>query len=175
MKTKIALGLTAIMLCRVTYPTYAKSPTQEPVPEQQENLQNEPPVKKPTHEELVANAPKYLPAKVRLLAQIIDAEAKGEEFTGQVAVGEVVLNRVDSDEFPDNVYDVIFQDGQFEPVRNGSISNTPSKSAYKAAYEALDGSNYTNGSLFFYNAQTAQNRWLDQFPTITIIGNHTFK
>lgn len=159
---------------------YADSLTQDSVPEQHDVVTKDGPVEnepltKPTHEELVAAAPKHNHAKVRLLAQIIEAEAKGEDYIGQVAVGEVVLNRVASDDFPDNVYDVIFQDGQFEPVGNGSISNTPSKSAYKAAYDALDGTNHTQGALFFYNAQTAQSRWLDQFPTITIIGNHTFK
>lgn len=130
---------------------------------------------KEQHMKLVQEAPEHLPAMVRLLSQITEAEAKGESYIGKVAVAEVVLNRVNSTEFPDNVYDVVFQENQFEPVRNGSLHNEPSADSYKAAYEALDGSNYAQGALFFYNAKTATNRWQDSLKTVVVIGNHTFK
>lgn len=129
-----------------------------------------------SHEEKVAKAPKHLPARVMLLARITEAEARGESYIGKVAVAEVVRNRAYGDnEFPDNISDVIFQENQFEPVRNGSITNTPSEDSFRAAEEALDGSNYAKGVLFFYNAKTAQSRWLDQLETVVVIGNHTFK
>ena len=162
MKLTKTIFTVTLFLLFATNVSYAESPTQN----EQLALQ---------HQLNVANAPKHLPAKVRLLAQIVDAESGGEDYVGKVAVAEVVLNRVDSDEFPDNVYDVIFQENQFEPVRNGSLQNEPSEESYKAVYEALDGSNYAMGSLYFYNAKTAKSRWLDQFPTTTIIGSHTFK
>lgn len=126
------------------------------------------------HQQHVENAPEHLPAMVYLLAQITEAEAKGEPYIGKVAVAEVVLNRVKSPDFPDNVYDVIFQDNQFEPVRNGSLHNTPSEESFKAAKEALNGSNYAKGALFFWNASIAKNRWQETLTVVTIIGNHTF-
>ncbi len=91
--------------------------------------------------------------ELRLFAALIQCEAGGESYTCQVAVAEVVMNRVASGSFPNTITDVIYQSGQFGPVSNGSLakrlSKTVSSTAYKAAEEALAGSNYTNGCLYF--------------------------
>jgi N-acetylmuramoyl-L-alanine amidase len=123
-------------------------------------------------EEIVEEEPAEHPDR-HLLAQIIDAEAKGEPFEGKVAVGVVVLNRVESSEFPNTVRDVIYEPGQFQPVSNGAINNNPSERSYKAADAALNAER--TESLFFYNPAIATSRWLDERETTKVIGNHTFK
>lgn len=110
-----------------------------------------------------------------LLSRLVTAESQGEPFIGQVAVAEVVLNRIASKDFPNSLYEVIYQPNQFEPVRNEMIDKPSTATAREAVDEALNGSNTAHDALFFYNAETATSRWLDQFPTIIEIGNHTFK
>lgn len=86
-----------------------------------------------------------------LLARLIYAEARGENYTGQVAVGVVVLNRVESSQFPNTIAGVIYQKGQFSSVTDGQINLSVPKdsSAYKAAKEAINGSDPTNRSTLF--------------------------
>lgn len=112
-----------------------------------------------------------------LLAQIVEAEAKGEPYAGKVAVATVVLNRVVHDGFPDTVEEVIYQPGQFSPVMDGAINNTPSADSIRAVREALNTQNFptATNSLFFWNPKTATSRWLESLPTTTVIGNHEFK
>lgn len=114
-------------------------------------------------------------AEDMLLAKLVHAEANGEPYKGKVAVAEVVLNRVKSGKFPNRIKDVIYQKGQFSPVSDGSINNSPTAQDYKAVAEAKAGANYARGALFFYNPAAATSRWLDPFPTITTIGGHVFK
>lgn len=131
-----------------------------------------------TVEKLIGNTVENVNAakpEIDLLARLVQAEAGSESYTGKVAVAEVVLNRVNSGQFPNTVEGVIYQSGQFSPVVNGSINLQASPDSINAAYEALNGSNYTNGALFFYNAKTATSRWLDSKTTVAVIGNHTFK
>lgn len=109
-----------------------------------------------------------------LMARLVEAEAKGEPFAGKVAVVDVVLNRVKSGSFPNTIQGVIYQAGQFSPVSNGSIYNTPSEASIQAVEEALR-NNGGNGSLYFYNPITADSHWLDGMETTTRIGNHIFK
>ncbi|MGB9847363.1 MAG: cell wall hydrolase [Desulfotomaculales bacterium] len=113
-----------------------------------------------------------------LLARIIYAEARGESFTGQVAVGAVILNRLASPHFPKTIREVIMQSGpavcQFTPVADGSIHLEPDELAVNAALQALQGKDPTNGALFFYNPQTATDNWIRQLPVIARIGNHVF-
>lgn len=127
----------------------------------------------------------YLPGTARLvqardkdlewLARVIAAEARGEPLLGQVAVGAVVLNRVESDRFPNTVYEVIFQPNQFESVRNGSIYLDPPPSAYTAAKIALSGYDPTGGSLYFYNPRSvSRGSWIHSRSVIRTIGNHNF-
>jgi len=112
------------------------------------------------------------------LSRIIEAEAGGEPFKGKVAVGEVILNRVQSDEFPDTIWSVIFDQKfgtQFEPVANGTIYNTPSKESIKAAKTALDGSNYVGDCLYFLNPTIASSNWIVKNREFyTTIANHDF-
>lgn len=108
-----------------------------------------------------------------LLARLVHAEAKGEPYEGKVAVAAVVLNRVESDKFPDSIASVVYQKGQFSPVSNGSINAAADEESKRAANEAV--ASQTTDTLFFYNAETASSRWLDSRPTTQVIGNHTFK
>ncbi|MGB4504354.1 MAG: LysM peptidoglycan-binding domain-containing protein, partial [Syntrophaceticus sp.] len=110
-----------------------------------------------------------------LLAQIISAEAAGEIFEGQVAVGAVILNRIKDSRFPNNLRDVIFEPWQFEPVQNGTIYLPPVSLAIRAAEAALDGWDPVDGAVYFCNPDTAQST--DFFRTLTYvcrIGNHVF-
>jgi N-acetylmuramoyl-L-alanine amidase len=109
------------------------------------------------------------------LARIIYSEARGESFEGQVAVGAVVMNRVDSSQFPDSINDVIFQSGQFTAVDDGQYKRlTPNTTAYRAAREALNGSDPSKGALFYYNPKLATAAWSKKRPAIKKIGNHIF-
>ncbi|UWG96955.1 cell wall hydrolase [Dehalobacter sp. DCM] len=111
---------------------------------------------------------------IRLLAKIIYAEARGESFEGQVAVGAVVLNRVESSHFPDTIKDVIYQPGQFSAVNDKQIELTPDDQAYEAALAALEGQDPTNGAVFYYNPMTATDNWIKTRDVVKHIGNHTF-
>lgn len=112
------------------------------------------------------------------LARIISAESRGEPWEGQIAVGNVVLNRVQSPDFPDTIYDVIFDDrwgGQFEPVRNGTVYNTPSEESVQAAVACLDGANTVGDSLYFLAPDLTANHWtMENREYVTTIGVHWF-
>lgn len=112
------------------------------------------------------------------LARIITAEADSESYQTQVAVGAVVLNRVDSPAFPNTIRGVIYQVDetgryQFEPVLNGWINNPPSDTAKKAAIEALNGSDPSNGSLYFFESWVT-NKYLKSRPVNKIMDSFTF-
>lgn len=111
-----------------------------------------------------------------LLARIVHAESKGEPYLGQVAVAAVILNRVDSPDFPNTLAGVIYQPGAFEPVMNGTINQDVPKdaSARKAAQEALNGYDPTGGCLYFYNPDTATSKWIWSKPIVKKIGKHNF-
>lgn len=111
-----------------------------------------------------------------LLSRIVHAEAKGEPYIGQIAVAAVILNRVDSPDFPNTLSGVIYQPGAFEPVSNGTINQSvPSdSSARKAAKEALNGYDPTGGCLYFFNPSTATSKWIWSKPIVKTIGKHTF-
>jgi N-acetylmuramoyl-L-alanine amidase len=110
-----------------------------------------------------------------LLARLVRAEAESESYSGKVAVATVVLNRVDSSQFPNTIKGVIYQKGQFSPVSNGSINKSASSEDFRAVEEALASRGQGSGSLFFYNPDIATSRWLDSRPTTEVIGNHVFK
>ena len=109
-----------------------------------------------------------------LLAKCIHAEARGESYIGQVAVGAVILNRVASPDFPDTIYGVIYQPWAFTAVHDGQINLEPEASAYQAATDALNGWDPTYGSLYYYNPVTATSAWVFDRQTVTIIGKHVF-
>ncbi|MFA9560094.1 cell wall hydrolase [Evansella sp. AB-rgal1] len=110
----------------------------------------------------------------RLLAQLVTAEAKGEPYAGQVAVATVVLNRVDSNKFPNSVHGVIYESGQFTPVRTGSINQPATASAVRAVNEAIAFRGQGSGSLFFYNPAIATIHWNATRQHTITIGNHVF-
>ncbi len=109
-----------------------------------------------------------------LLARIISAEARGESFEGQVAVGAVVLNRVEHPSFPNTLAGVVYQKGAFTAITDGQINEPISSSAYKAATAALNGWDPSGGALYYYNPAKTNNAWIRTRPVITTIGNHIF-
>jgi N-acetylmuramoyl-L-alanine amidase len=109
-----------------------------------------------------------------LMARLVHAEAQGEPYAGKVAVATVVLNRVDSGQFPSTVSGVINQSGQFSPVANGTINNTPSADERKAVEDAIAFRGKGAGSLFFYNPAKAKSAYLASKTVTIVIGNHTF-
>ena len=121
-----------------------------------------------------ASSSVYLSADHRLLAKLVYAEARGESYKGQVAVAAVVLNRVASPQFPNTITGVIYQNGAFSCVSNGSINNTPDSSCIRAAREALNGWDPTGGCLYYYNAGLTSDAWIRTRTIVTVIGNHSF-
>ncbi|HHV64376.1 MAG TPA: spore cortex-lytic protein [Peptococcaceae bacterium] len=111
---------------------------------------------------------------LEILARIIYAEARGESFEGQVAVGAVVLNRVQHPDFPKTIREVIYQPGQFTAVKDKQIELTPDERAYQAAQAALEGLDPSNGALYYYNPKTATDKWIRTRSVIRNIGNHCF-
>lgn len=109
-----------------------------------------------------------------LLAKLIAAEARGESYTGQVAVGAVVLNRVSHSSFPDTIAGVIYQRGAFSCVTDSNWNVSPGATAQKAAKDALNGWDPSGGAIYYYNPRTAQSSWIRSRPVITTIGNHVF-
>jgi N-acetylmuramoyl-L-alanine amidase len=120
----------------------------------------------------------YSADEVYWLSRIINAESSGEPLRGKIAVGNVILNRVKSPDFPDTIYGVIFDSrwgGQFEPAKNGTIYNTPDAESVLAAKLCLDGASVAGTSLYFLNPALSTNFWImDNRSRLTTIGNHAF-
>ena len=119
----------------------------------------------------------YSASDVDLLARLITAEAGGESYNAMLSVGAVVVNRVQSPLFPNNISGVINERSygyyQFTPVMSGTINKAASQAAITAAYEALKGTDPTNGALYFYDS-TVSNTWLTSKPVATSLGKLTF-
>ena len=111
---------------------------------------------------------------LNLLSRLIYAEARGEPYTGQVAVGAVVLNRVKSSSFPNTISGVIYQSGAFSVVNDGQINLTPNETAKKAARDAMNGWDPSYGSIYYFNPNTATSAWIWSRPQVVTIGNHRF-
>lgn len=109
-----------------------------------------------------------------LLARTISAEARGESYLGQVAVGAVILNRIEHPSFPDTLSGVIYQKGAFSCLLDGQFYETVADSAYSAARDAINGLDPSGGAIYYYNPVTATNKWIRSRPVITTIGKHTF-
>lgn len=110
-----------------------------------------------------------------LLAKIINAEAGSQPYEGKVAVGNVVMNRVESPNFPDTIRGVIYQKGQFSPVSNGSINKKPNSNSIKAAKEVMNGYRVVDRKvLYFYNPDIAKSKWIFTREVATRIGGHAF-
>ena len=111
---------------------------------------------------------------IDVLARIINGEARGETYSGQVAVGAVILNRVRHPSFPNSISGVIYQPGAFTAVDDGQINAALTESAVKAARDAMNGWDPTKGAIYYYNPRTATNQWIRSRPIITTIGRHVF-
>ena len=111
---------------------------------------------------------------LEVLSRAIYAEGRGEPYEGQVAIGAVILNRVDSPDFPNTIPGVVYQTGAFDAVRDGQINLTPNETAYSAAKDALNGWDPTGGALYYWNPATATSRWIWSVPITYSIGNHVF-
>lgn len=111
---------------------------------------------------------------LNLLARVVYGEARGESYTGQVAVAAVVLNRVKSSSFPNSVSGVVYQSGAFDAVRDGQINLTPNSTAKKAAQDALNGWDPSYGAIYYFNPSTATNKWIWSRPVTVTIGKHRF-
>ncbi|MCQ2386947.1 MAG: spore cortex-lytic enzyme [Clostridia bacterium] len=116
----------------------------------------------------------YSDADKLLLARLIYGEARGESYTGQVAVGAVVMNRIKSASFPNTMSGVIYQRNAFTAVNDGQINLTPNETAKKAAADAMNGFDPTYGALYYYNPAIATSQWIFSRKTTITIGRHVF-
>ena len=113
-------------------------------------------------------------SNLNLLSRVVYGEARGEPYTGQVAVAAVVLNRVKSSSFPNTISGVVYQSGAFDCVSDGQINLTPNETARKAAQDALNGWDPTYGAIYYFNPATATNKWIWSRPMTVTIGKHRF-
>lgn len=116
----------------------------------------------------------YSSNDVYLLAKVIGAEARGESYSGQVAVGAVVLNRVKHSSFPDTISGVVYQSGAFSCVTDSNWNTTPNDTAKKAAQDAINGWDPSGGAIYYYNPAKTSNTWIKSRPVIVTIGSHIF-
>ena len=116
----------------------------------------------------------YSSSDYQLLARLISAEARGEPYLGQVAVGAVVLNRVEHPSFPNSVSGVIYQKNAFTCINDGQFNKPIADSAYSAARDALNGMDPSGGAIYYFNPSTATSKWIWSRPLIKTIGRHRF-
>ncbi len=117
---------------------------------------------------------KYSDSDVNLLAKIITAESRGEPYSGQVAVGAVILNRVEHPSFPDTIAGVVYQPGAFSCLQDGQINAKTEDSCKQAARDAMNGSDPTGGAIYYYNPAKTSNSFMWSRPVLITIGKHKF-
>jgi N-acetylmuramoyl-L-alanine amidase len=122
----------------------------------------------------IGSLPAATESNIYLLARIISAEARGEPYTGQVAVGAVILNRIEHPSFPDTLSGVIYQNGAFTAIVDGQFDEPIADSAYSAARDALNGWDPTNGCVYYYNPSKTSNSFMWSRETVMTIGSHRF-
>ncbi len=120
------------------------------------------------------SAASYNESETYLLGRLVHGEARGEPYVGKVAVAAVVLNRVKSPSFPNTISGVIYQSGAFDAVSDGQINLTPDEDSLRAARDALNGWDPTNGCLYYYNPATATSKWIWSLKVELTIGRHSF-
>lgn len=116
----------------------------------------------------------YKEKEIELLARLVNGEARGEPYIGQVAVAAVVLNRVKHSAFPNTISGVIFQTGAFDAVWDGQFDLEPTASCVRAARDAMNGWDPTGGCIYYYNPVTATNQWIRTRVVQLTIGKHAF-
>jgi len=117
---------------------------------------------------------KYSQSDYNLLARIISAEARGETYNGQVAVGAVVLNRVEHPSFPDSITGVVYENGAFSCLKDGEFNKPVADASYRAAKDALNGWDPCGGAIYYFNPDKTKDKWMHSRPVITRIGSHLF-
>jgi N-acetylmuramoyl-L-alanine amidase len=117
---------------------------------------------------------KYSDQDLKLMANAVYGEARGEPYEGQVAVAAVILNRVEHPDFPDTVGGVIFQPLAFTAVADGQIWLTPNERAKEAVLDALNGWDPSENAIYYFNPITATSEWIWSRPQIKKIGLHIF-
>ena len=113
-------------------------------------------------------------SNLNLLSRVIYGEARGEPYTGQVAVGAVVMNRIKNSSFPNTLSGVVYQSGAFDAVKDGQVNLTPDSTARKAAQDAMNGWDPSYGAIYYFNPSTATNNWIWSRPMTVTIGKHRF-
>jgi N-acetylmuramoyl-L-alanine amidase len=116
----------------------------------------------------------YSQNDIQLMARAVYGEARGESYTGQVAIAAVILNRVQSASFPNTIAGVIYEPGAFTAVADGQINLTPNETAKKAVIDAINGWDPTGNALYYFNPATATSKWIWSRPQIKQIGKHIF-
>jgi len=117
---------------------------------------------------------RFTESEFNLFAKVISAEARGEPYQGQVAVGAVIMNRISHPSFPNTLSDVIYQPLAFSCIADGGINAAVSDSAYKAARESINGSDPSSGAIYYYNPVKSTSKWIFSRPVIKVIGKHRF-
>lgn len=117
---------------------------------------------------------KYSSNDIKLVATIVSAEARGEPYSGQVAVAAVILNRVEHPTFPNTLAGVIYQPGAFSCLTDGGVNAPVADSSYKAVRDAINGWDPSGGAIYYYNPEKSTNKWILSRPIITVIGKHRF-
>lgn len=120
------------------------------------------------------NNGKYSDSEINLLARVISAESRGEPYSGQVAVGGVILNRIEHPSFPDTLSGVIYQPGAFSCLNDGQINQAVDESAKRAAVDAINGSDPSCGAIYYYNPAKTTNSFMLSRPVLVVIGKHKF-
>jgi N-acetylmuramoyl-L-alanine amidase len=116
----------------------------------------------------------YTKKEIRMIAQMVYGEARGESIKGQVAVASVIINRVQSDKFPNTVQNVLFQNGAFTAINDGQYYNTPDLNATQAVYYAIEGVDPTKDALYYFNPDIATSDWIWSRAKTVEIGEHIF-
>nr|WP_249745404.1 spore cortex-lytic enzyme [Mesobacillus boroniphilus] len=130
---------------------------------------------KPAPKPAATNTPNgFSQNDIQLMANAVYGEARGEPYTGQVAVAAVILNRLDSATFPNTISGVIFEPRAFTAVADGQIWLTPNETAKKAVLDAINGWDPTGNALYYFNPDTATSAWIWSRPQIKKIGKHIF-
>ena len=117
---------------------------------------------------------KYSQSDIELLAKLIAAEARGESYIGQVAVGAVVLNRVAHASFPDSIAGVIYQKGAFSCVNDSNWAVSANETSRRAARDCINGWDPSGGAVYYFNPRKTNDAFMHSRPVITVIGNHNF-
>ena len=129
---------------------------------------------KTNYVDIVLDARNNNSSDVLLIARAMYGEARGEPYEGQVAVGAVILNRIEHPSFPNTLAGVIYQPGAFSCLNDGGVNAAVADSAYRAARDAINGNDPSGGAIYYYNPDKSTSKWIFSRPVITVIGKHRF-